>query len=87
MEQLLKTPPGDVSLNRLSRQVFDVLAQYTAFPWPVLMAQAQRAGLDPTNLTASGLRQIIERLASGVERFTSPEHGAAVRAELQRLCS
>jgi len=85
MAQDLKQLPGGVTLGPLSSRVFEVLARYTAFPWPVLMAQAKRAGHDPTQLTPVSLRQIIPLLSSGVARFTSPQKGEAARQELEAL--
>ena len=80
----LKLPPG-VTLGPLSRQVFEILARYTAFPWPVMVGQAKRVGQDPTHLTPAGLRQLIPLLSSGVARFTSPQKGDAARADLETL--
>ncbi|MEM6993070.1 MAG: hypothetical protein AAF721_21335 [Myxococcota bacterium] len=81
------TPPDDVELNPFSREVFAVLAEYTAFPWPVLKTQAARAGVAPDKLTPQALGLIVERLAVGVERFTSPESGHAVRRRLLAMAS
>jgi hypothetical protein len=83
-ERLIKPPPG-VSLGPLSAEVFAILAEYTAFPWPVLKTQATRHDFDPTNLTAQQLRAIAGLLADGVARFTSPGSGAKVRDALQEL--
>lgn len=77
-------PPG-VSLVPLSREVFQVLARHTAFPWPVLSTQCKRQGVDPGALTAADLRGLIPHLASGVARFTSPDRGEQVRVELLAL--
>jgi hypothetical protein len=85
MEERLKRPPPGVELGGLSQQVFEVLAEYTAFPWPVLLAQASRVGVDPKHLTRADLERIGPRLAEGVARFTSPEKGAAVLARIRAL--
>jgi hypothetical protein len=81
----LKQLPGGVTLGPLSRQVFEVLARYTAFPWPVMTAQAKRVGHDPTQLSPMALRQLIPLLSAGVARFTSPQKGDAARQELEAL--
>ena len=79
------TPPDGIELNELSAAVFDALSEYTVFPWPVLKTQASRLDLDPSALRMQDLEPLIERLASGVERFTSPEAGAAVERQLRTL--
>ncbi len=85
MEQSLIRPPRDVQLGELSAKVFDILARYTAFPWPVLKAQAYRMSAPPENLTPAQLAGLVEHLVRGVERFTSPETGSRVRADLDAL--
>ena len=77
-------PPG-VSLSHLSEQVFEVLARYTTFPWPVLSTQCKRLGLDPAFLTSADLRRLIPLLTAGVARFTSPLKGEQARRELENL--
>ncbi len=70
-----------------ARDVFDVLAKYTAFPWPILSAQCKRAGLDPLRLDGIGLTKIIPLVAEGVRLFTSPDKATLVTAELARLAA
>ncbi len=72
-------------LGPLARSVFDVIARYTAFPWPILSAQCKRAGVDAMNLDGEGLAKIIPLVAQGVGLFTTPEKATLVRAELTRL--
>lgn len=79
--------PSGVQLGPLSRAVFDVLARYTAFPWPVLSAQCRRAGCLAEAMSVADLRNLIPALASSVGRFTSPEKELAVRRELGTLAS
>jgi hypothetical protein len=85
MDSELIKPPAGVTLGALSLRIFEVLAQHTAFPWPVMKTQAQRYGLDPENLTLEDLRSLLDVLAVSVERFTSPGTGAKTRADLERL--
>ena len=85
MEQSLIKPPRDVELRALSAKVFDILARYTAFPWPVLKAQSRRIAATPEDLSISELRDLLEHLVRGVERFTSPETGVRVREDLEAL--
>jgi hypothetical protein len=83
MERALNRP---ADLAGLSRQVFDVLARYTMFPWPVLKAQAERVRADPLRLTHADLDgPLLEHLAASVARFTSPAKGARAREELAAL--
>lgn len=84
MTSLAKLPEG-VVLMPLSAKVFDVLARETAFPWAVMLAQCKRCGCDPTALTPSDLKTVLPLLSQGVARFTSPEKGERVRAELDHL--
>lgn len=79
------TPPEGIELNELSTAVFETLSEHTVFPWPVLKTQASRLDLDPAALRMQDLEPLIERLANGVERFTSPEAGAAVDRQLRML--
>ena len=79
------TPPEGIELNELSAAVFEILSDFTVFPWPVLKTQAGRLELDPAALRMQDLEPLIERLARGVERFTSPETGAAVEQQLRTL--
>lgn len=81
----LTRPPADVTLNELSAEVFSVLAGFTVFPWPVLKTQAARMDADPANLTVAQLQALIDGLAKGVSRFTSPQNGADVRSKLESL--
>lgn len=74
-------------MSPFSRAVFDAVAKYTAFPWPILTAQCKRGGLDPMNLEAAGLTKLIPLVAQGVGLFTSPEKATLVAAELARLAS
>jgi hypothetical protein len=85
MDERLTRPPPGVELGELSQQVFDILAEYTVFPWPVLLAQAGRVGADAQNLSHADLERIGPKLAQGVARFTSPEKGAAVLQRIREL--
>jgi hypothetical protein len=84
MDDLKNLPPGIV-LGGLSASVFAILERHTAFPWPVLVAQCKRLGLDPIDISKADLERLVPHLATGVERFTSPQNGAAVRRELDAL--
>jgi hypothetical protein len=85
MEERLTRPPQGIELGALSLRVFEILADYTVFPWPVLTAQATRIGVDAQNLTREDLGRLGPKLAEGVARFTSPEKGAAVLKRLGEL--
>jgi hypothetical protein len=80
--KLAKRPPG---LNELGNRVFDVLAAYTAFPWPILEAQAKRSELDAYNLEQPQLRALIPKLIEAVASFARPEKVEAATAALQQL--
>lgn len=83
MERGLTRPEG---LSDFSGQVFDVLARYTMFPWPVLKTQAERVGVDPARITPVHLDgPLLDYLAAGVARFTSSAKGDQVRGELAAL--
>lgn len=77
--------PQGVVFNALSDAVFVILARYTAFPWPVMLAQCKRVSADPANLTKKGLADALQHLATGVARFTSPEKAHKVEIELRAL--
>lgn len=79
------TAPEGMGL--FSRIVFDVVARYTAFPWPILSAQCKRGGVDAMNLDSAGLAKIIPLVAQGVGLFTTPEKATLVSAELTRLAA
>jgi hypothetical protein len=79
----LKRPPAQ--LSEVGRKAFDVLAEYTSFPGPVLAAQLKRHGLDPATVDEEGLATAMEDIATGVARFTSPEKGEAALARLREL--
>lgn len=81
---LTKRPPG-IAFNALSEAVFEVLSDYTAFPWPVMLAQCKRVAADPANLTKKTLSDAMPHLVMGVARFTSPEKGARVEQALRAL--
>ena len=53
---LAKRPEG---LSPLAAQIFDVLARYTAFPWPVLMTQCDAEYLN-WFLARAALRYTLE---------------------------
>ena len=72
-------------LTPFSRSVFETLAKYTAFPWPIMMAQCRRVDVDPKTLDAKGLELVMQHLSDAVGRFTSPEQAVAVRADLMLL--
>jgi hypothetical protein len=85
MVEDLKRRPSGVTFNALSESVFDILAEYTAFPWAILTTQAKRVNVDPAALTPADLPALIDLLAEGVGRFTSPEKRDRVRAKLLAL--
>jgi hypothetical protein len=86
MGEPLSALPEGVELNELARAVFDVLAQHTAFPWPVLSTQAKRLGVDLATLTRAQLVSLIPLIAASVGRFTSPAKQEIVRRDLAKLC-
>lgn len=85
MDEQLTRPPQGIELGELSLRVFEILAEFTVFPWPVLLAQAGRIGAAAQNLEPEDLERLGPRLAEGVARFTSPEKGAAVLERLNEL--
>src|SRR5690606_14272240 len=85
VEERLSKPPAGVELGSLASKEISVLSEYTAFPWPVMLAQSRRRGVDPARITPDDLRELLPLLSAGVERFTSPQKGEAVRQDLERL--
>ena len=85
MDDFLAPRPAGVEFNALSESVFDILRDFTAFPWPLLRTQAERAGADPAALGRTALKRLIEPLAAGVARFNTPEAGREVQLALERL--
>lgn len=83
MDPGLTQRPQGVVFNALSDAVFVILARYTAFPWPVMLAQ--RVSADPANLTKKGLADALQHRATGVARFTSPEKAHRAEVELRAL--
>lgn len=77
--------PADVVLSPVARRILEVLSRYTVFPWPVLQAQCRRTGADPAALTIAEARPLVALLGDGVARFTSPQKGEQVKAELLAL--
>jgi len=72
-------------LSPFATRVFETLAKYTAFPWPMMMAQCARVDVDPRKLDASGLERALVHLIEAVARYSSPEKAAAVREDLTLL--
>jgi len=72
-------------LSSFSKEVFDVVARYTAFPWPIISAQCRRANVDAMNLDRESLGRVVDFIAEGVGYFTSPEKAMLVRRELGLL--
>jgi hypothetical protein len=85
MDTKLTRRPDGVHLNALSTAVFDVLARFTAFPWPIMLAQCKRVNVDPSELTADGLRKALPFIVHGVERFTDPVKAGQAEEELSSL--
>ena len=85
MDDFLSRRPAGIELNALSTSVFEVLVEFTAFPWPLLRTQAKRVRADPANLGRTALARLVEPLASGVARFNTPEAGREVQLALERL--
>ncbi|MEW5849807.1 MAG: hypothetical protein AB2A00_13395 [Myxococcota bacterium] len=81
----LKKLPEGVNLSPFAVRVFQVMARYTAFPWPILLAQCKRCNLDPGSLTPAQAPAVIPHLAAGVGRFTSPEKQQGVQNDLEAL--
>jgi hypothetical protein len=73
------------ALSPFSKEVFDVVAKYTKFPWPVLTAQCRRANVDPLHLDRASLEKIVDFVSDGVGFFTTPEKATQVRHELTLL--
>jgi hypothetical protein len=80
--RLIKRPAG---LNELAGKVFEVLAQHTAFPWPILETQSKRAKKDPLQLTREDLTELAPRLIEALGRFAAPDKTKAAQIELMRL--
>jgi hypothetical protein len=85
MDRKLTAPPEGVDLNPLSGEVFETLARFTAFPWPVLLAQCKRVGADPAKLTPETLASALPFIVQGVGRFTDPANAAAAEKALLEL--
>jgi hypothetical protein len=81
----VKRLPDGVALSPLAHQVFECVARYTAFPWPVLMTQCRRCQIDPATIDDKALRRLIEPIVTSVARFTSPGKGASLKRELEAL--
>lgn len=67
---------------RLSLRVHQVLAQYTAFPWPIMRSQCRRHGIDAQALTPATLGFVLRDLALGVARFRDSQAGVAAHRDL-----
>lgn len=87
MELGFRKLPDGLDLAPFSRRVFDTLAGYTSFPWPIMQAQSKRVGADPARLSRADLRSLTPLLAEAVGRFTSPEAKASVQAKLELLAA
>ena len=85
MDNFLSRRPAGIEFNTLSETVFELLSNYTAFPWPLLRTQAERRGADPAELRPTTLKELIGPLATGVARFNTPEAGREVQRALERL--
>ncbi len=85
MVDSLARHPSDVTLSPFSGRVFDTLSKATAFPWPIMMSQCKRCRVDPAALTPASLKEVLPFLVSSVARFTSPQKGEQVRADLEAL--
>ena len=85
MDEGLSRRPKGVEFNELSESVFVILEQFTVFPWAIMAAQAKRIGATAQALTPADLTKLIELLAIGVGRYTSPEKEAGVREALTAL--
>lgn len=78
-----KRPDG---LSGFAAQVFDVLAEHTMFPWPVMKTQCERAGVDPFMLSAAHLKKpLLDSLTASIARFTSTAKGERARMSLEAL--
>lgn len=84
MDGLNKLPP-DVTLAALSTDVFLILERFTAFPWPVMLSQCRRLGVDPERIPPDRLNELIPLLSTGVSRFTSPSKGREAEKALRLL--
>ena len=85
MDDHLTRRPEGVQLNALSDAVFEILARYTAFPWPVMLAQCRRVAVDPAQLTVDALLMAMPFMVQGVGRFTDPLRAQQVGRELAEL--
>jgi hypothetical protein len=85
MDEGLSKRPKGVEFNELSESVFAILEQYTAFPWAIMAAQAKRIGATAHALAPGDLKKLVEPLANGVGRYTSPEKQEAVKDALTSL--
>ena len=83
----LTNRPASLTFSALSEAVFDILAQHTEFPWPVMLAQCKRVAADPANLAKKSLTEAPPHIVIGVARFTSPEKAAQLEQELRAVIS
>ena len=65
-----------------SRQVFELLKQYTVFPWPVLMEQCTRGKLGPANLQPGDLAILGPLLVKAIARFVSEDKAQMFQRDL-----
>lgn len=80
--QLEHTPDH---LSDLSRQVYAIVAQHTAFPWPLLTTRCRRLGVDAASLTAADIRTVTQPLALAVAQVSTPRAAIRMRLQLQDL--
>lgn len=85
MDKKLAARPDGVELNPLSGQVFETLARFTAFPWPVMLAQCKRVRVDPARLTPETLEAALPYIIQGVGRFTDQANASTAEKALVEL--
>ena len=79
------TGNAPAGLSPFSREVFDLIAKYTMFPWPIMTAQCKRGNVDPMLLDRASLAKVLPFIVEGVGSFTSPAKAQQIQADLTRL--
>ncbi len=73
---------GPRDLSEVSKRVLAVIEQHSRLAWPILKTQCRLEGLDPAHLCDEDLPKIAGAIATATARFTSPERGRRVEAEI-----
>ena len=81
----MRGPLHLVELNPLATRVHDLMAGFTSFPKPILVAQCKHIGKTPSTLEPGDLARLAPYVGNAVALFSNPGKGKELETAILKL--